>query len=138
MRRRKLLLGTLAALLALAGVAAFALWPRPQWVTRKNFRLIRVGMSRAEVYAILGPSGDYRTGPPAESISHAADLEAEGSLRDGDSSLDWQSDEAWIYVTFDGDSHVRWKQFFPNAKAEQNPLENLRWRVKRQCRRWFP
>ena len=38
------------------------LWPRPDRITRENYERIRVGMSSAEVEAILGgPPGDYRT-----------------------------------------------------------------------------
>jgi hypothetical protein len=66
MRRRKLLPGAVAVLVTLAGVAALVLWPRADRVTRANFDRIRVGMSRAEVEAILGPPGDYRTGRTKE------------------------------------------------------------------------
>jgi hypothetical protein len=53
--------GGLAVVVA-AGVVV--LWPQPQpssRVTRENFDRIHDGMSRAEVEAILGPRGDYRT-----------------------------------------------------------------------------
>ena len=63
MRRRKLI--ALAGLAVLVAAGAFVLWPRPDRITRANYDRIRMGMSRAEVEAILGPPGDYTTGPVA-------------------------------------------------------------------------
>jgi hypothetical protein len=64
MRRRTLLV----ALVGLAVVAAVGVFvagpsPEPSLVTRENFDRIKGGMSRVDVAAILGPPGDYRTGP---------------------------------------------------------------------------
>jgi hypothetical protein len=63
MRRWKLL----AALgLAVVVAAGSFLWLRPNpalRITRENCDRIRAGMTRAEVEAILGPPGDYTTGP---------------------------------------------------------------------------
>ncbi len=60
MRRHKWKLLAVAGL-ALASVAAFALWPRPNRFTREDYDRIHKGMTRAEVEAILGPPGDYTT-----------------------------------------------------------------------------
>jgi hypothetical protein len=52
-------------LAVLVGVGAF-LWLRPNpalRITHENCDRIRAGMTRAEVEAILGPPGDYTTGP---------------------------------------------------------------------------
>src|SRR5262249_12806073 len=57
---KRRLFGVVAAVL-LAGVALVA-WPRPGRITRVAFDRIRPGMSRAEVEALLGSPGDYRTG----------------------------------------------------------------------------
>jgi hypothetical protein len=65
-----------AVLVVLAGVAAFALWPRPGRITRENYDRISAGMSRAEVEVILGPPGDHTTGP---NVYHGAYW-----LRDGE------------------------------------------------------
>ena len=62
MRKQKLLGGlAVAAVLVVAGT--FVAWPRQSRVTEENFNRIKEGMSRAEVYVILGPPGDYSTGP---------------------------------------------------------------------------
>lgn len=60
MRRRKLLAGLITATVV-AGVATLALWPRPDPVTLANYDRVEEGMSPAEVTALLGPPGDYRT-----------------------------------------------------------------------------
>jgi hypothetical protein len=63
MRRRKLLVA-LAGLAVVGAAGAVVLWRRSAHVTRASCDRIRVGMSRAEVEAILGgPPGDYRAGP---------------------------------------------------------------------------
>jgi hypothetical protein len=64
--RRKKLLAALAVLAVVLAAGAFVLWPPPERVTWENFERISVGMSRADVVAILdGPPGDYTTGPDA-------------------------------------------------------------------------
>jgi hypothetical protein len=56
MRRRTLLV-------ALAGLAVVVvLWPPEDRITEANLGRIKEGMTQAEVEAILGPPGDYRTG----------------------------------------------------------------------------
>jgi hypothetical protein len=62
-RGKRKLIAALAAGLVLAGAAAFALWPRPVRATPENFRQISLGMSRAQVQTVLGPPGEYLTGP---------------------------------------------------------------------------
>jgi hypothetical protein len=62
--RRRTLLVALAGLPVVVAAGAVVLWPRtPSRITLENCNRIREGMSRAEVEAILGPPGDYRTGP---------------------------------------------------------------------------
>jgi outer membrane protein assembly factor BamE (lipoprotein component of BamABCDE complex) len=63
-QRRKLLLALAGLALVVAGT--FVLWPRANRITRENFDHIEKGMSRAQVESILGPPGDYRTGPQAD------------------------------------------------------------------------
>jgi hypothetical protein len=60
--RRRTLLVALAGLAVMVAAGVGALWPRPSRVTGENFDRIEKGMSRAEIEAVLGPPGDYRTG----------------------------------------------------------------------------
>ena len=61
-RRRKLLVA-LAGLAVVVAVGAVILWSQlePDRITQASFERIRVGMTRADVAAILGPAGDFRT-----------------------------------------------------------------------------
>src|ERR1700722_18546676 len=61
MRRRKLLA---VLVLALVVVGAFMAWLRPQSrITEENFNRVGEGMTLQQVEALLGPAGDFRTGP---------------------------------------------------------------------------
>src|SRR5690349_20867928 len=106
------LLGLLA-LLAVIAATAVALWPQPDRITFENCDRITEGMSRAEVYAILGSPGDYRTGPvvyvgeggkprvmdqfgmPFEAADYAA----------------WLSDEAYVVVHLGDGGRVKQERF---------------------------
>jgi len=59
--RRRTLLVALAGLAVVVAVGVVVLWPRADRITEANFERIRVGMSRTDVEAILGPPGDFRT-----------------------------------------------------------------------------
>jgi hypothetical protein len=111
MRRRKWKL--LAAALLFAGIGAFVLLPRSQpqlRVTRQNFDRIETGMSREEVYTLLGPPGLYVTGPVAYSHPEAEQrLDAKGSgaltgeYPDGIPEP-WFSNEGLLAIWFDPES----------------------------------
>ncbi len=145
MRRRKLLPGALAVLV-LAGVATFALWPSPHRVTRENCGRVREGMTRAEVEAVLGPPGDYRTGP----VNFDGGLVFDGGFvplkvtpitMPWESDVDdarWAGDSAYLAVRFDSAGRVRGCYLVRTSKAAQSPLADLLWRLGRQWRRWFP
>ena len=72
-RRRVLLLGSVAALAAMA-FGAWVTWPRPSAITDENSVKIQTGMTLAEVEAILG-------GPPRNEVGHAADRVEYGQPR---------------------------------------------------------
>jgi hypothetical protein len=140
MRSRKLRWALTAGLVALAGVAAFALWPRPNRVTRENCARIRQGMTRAEVDALLGPPGDYRTGPVDYDRGlvplKIAPITMPWETSDDDDR--WAGDSAYLAVRFDPEGRVGSWYVVPTSKAAQSPLGNLLWRLGRQWRRWSP
>jgi hypothetical protein len=132
MRRRKQL--TAAGLAVLVAVAAFVLWPRPDRVTRENFDRVKGGMTRAEVKAILGPPGDYATGPTIENPfgpgEHSGDLTLPSDLM-------WKTDSMIVRLCFDDAGQVAGLAWNTLHRDEQSPLENLRWRARRLWQRWF-
>jgi hypothetical protein len=148
MRRRKLLVA-LAGLAVVAAAGAFVLWPRTDRITRANYDRIRMGMSRAEVYAILGPPGDYTTQPNRRRGLYWNP--------DGHKSIGvgfyWMGDAGVVEMDFNPQDDVVWRMDFeeigPGERIEMSPLATLRWRVerlvddtrwraKRQWRKWFP
>jgi hypothetical protein len=142
-------LAGLAVVLVAGG--AFVAWPRPDRVTQENFDRISEGMSRAEVEAILGPAGDYRTGPttnPAKASPYGGFYsgtwirwdkmsDAEKQEYAARVTRSWQSDQMTILVGFDSKG-VADMQRTNMRKDHQSFLDNLLWRAKRQWRNWFP
>ncbi len=132
----------LAGLAVLIAVVAVVLWPREDRVTRKNCDRIHEGMTRTEVEAILGPPGDYSTGPlrdcqgcPKSSYHDLAMLMSEVS----EGGALWLSGTGQAQVWFDSRGRVVDGAFFNEcAREPQGQLDNLRWQAKRQWRCWFP
>ena len=89
--------------------------------------------------AILGPPGDYRTGP--EDIA-AGDGLWEDQIKLGDDPIaaerQWAGDTCTIRVRFSTSGTVVGKVGFGSVRADQGALTNLLWRTMRQWRRWFP
>jgi hypothetical protein len=134
MRRRKLLV-------ALGGPAvvvvawAVVLWPRPNRITWDNYgRACCDGMTRPEVYAILGPPGDYRTGPVegCESPTYRV------GYIEGRPAETWVADTTGCAFLFDSAGRMQMSQWVSCRPVSQTPLDNLLWRAKRQWHRWFP
>jgi hypothetical protein len=164
MRRRKLLL--LLAGLAVLAVGVVVLWPRTDRITRENYDRIQPGMTRAEVEAILGPPGDYRTGlgetyglyarpGPAQwdidSLDNDLSLpswpfvsllpwEPDSGQPDPDAELGktvtWLGDSVRLEIIVDRSDHVR-RSFIYNRRMTQGTLDNLLWRAKREWHCWF-
>jgi hypothetical protein len=139
-RRLRWLLA-LAGLVGLAG--AFVLWPRQEpasRITQETFDCIRVGMSRAEVEALLGRPGDYSSGPMLADPRHPEDVPPFWSWSDDFPpivSQHWCCDAGQISIRF-GPGGVARKNFMHGFRMEQGALENLEYRAKRQWHRWFP
>jgi hypothetical protein len=122
--------------------AAGLLWLRPDpsaAVTRANFHRIgfgRVG-SRAELLSILGPPGDFTSGPVATTgrFEELASVPSECVI--SGSSDYWKTDTASVYVLAMKDGRAilvydRENRLPPGA------LDKLWWRAKRQWHLWFP
>jgi hypothetical protein len=141
MRKRKLIAAAVG-LAVLVAAGAFVLWPRTDRITRENFDRIKEGMSRAEVEAILGPPGDYRTGPVVYFTPTDRDVMDEPSVpfEDPDSAL-WLGDRAGGRVGFDEAGCVTiWDASLECRSGErvsQGPVDNLLWRAERLWRKWF-
>jgi hypothetical protein len=138
MRRRKLLV-VLAGLAVLA-LGGFVLWPQTDRVTRENFGHIKEGMSRAEVEAILGPPGDYRSGPTNLAIlgtRSCVSFSDDGEILKIPLTM-WHTDTALVTVAFGPSGVVECKDWDTDFRLEQSTTDNLVWRAKHQWRRWFP
>jgi hypothetical protein len=84
-------LGLAVTCLALAAMAVIVR-PESQHLTKATHEEIQIGMTRARVHAVLGPPGDYRTGPTTE----VAPLASEGKPPEC-----WKSNEGMIWVCYD-------------------------------------
>jgi hypothetical protein len=137
--RRRTLLVALAGLALVVGSGVFVLWPRTasDRITRQQYDRIVSNMTPADVEAILGPPGDYRTGPTDDvPCTESALLKAsrESSIP-SDYSAFWHGDSATIIVLINPDGDIV-KNYCPSRI--RSPFETLVWRAKRQWRRWFP
>src|SRR5262245_57459436 len=128
--RRRTLLVVLAGLAVVVAIGVVVLWARaaPERITRENYERIRVGMSRAEVYAVLGPPGDYSTGdeklsdlplPPCQPQLQALSLE------------EWTSDRVRIGVYFDGTGNVAPARCYLLESVDHSLLGILLRQIKR-------
>jgi hypothetical protein len=136
--RRVLALAGLAVLLA---AGAFVLWPRPPKATLAAFDRVQRSMTEAEVYALLGPPGDHRTGPTEDPFSGAPLASFFKPPRDQpeepSSERLWQTDEADFRVWV-GPNGVSTKSRTFTSKVYPGTLPNFLWRLERQWHRWFP
>jgi hypothetical protein len=127
---------SLAAALLLAGLAA-VFWPQSAGVTRANIGRIHRGMSRAEVFAVLGLPGDYRGTPGMDSVPVVKVQEnypPPADRMDGE-FLVWLGDEGHVCVWL-GPEGVIGHGFVFFDKPDFAAWEYLLWRTKRLWRRW--
>jgi hypothetical protein len=141
MRRRKLLVA-LAALSVVVAAGTVVLWPRPERITRENYRRIRVGMTFAEVEAILGPPGDHTSGPTETNdptwFAVTDSFGEPDAILSASTLMEWSSDTIHIWVAFGFEGTVTAAMPSIKNRITQSPLDNLLWRAKRQWHRWFP
>ena len=150
--RRRTLLVALAGVVVSFATGAFLLWPRsqPSRVTQENFARIHEGMSRADVEAILGPAGDYRTGPtalvvprhidkltPAQAAHETGAPDLGFGLLDDCTFASWQCDDRVIWICYYKDG-VSMFDVAPVGRVPGGPVADFVWRIERQWRRWFP
>src|SRR4051812_29388784 len=119
-RRRWLLLGMLVA----AAVVAAGLWlnqPPRSAINAENAAKIEIGMTLAEVEAVLGgPARDETTGP-VNDVIFGGEL-----MLPGGPSAEWVSDEYRVWVWLDSEGRVDLYSDSPVQRLPETPLEKLR------------
>jgi hypothetical protein len=93
-------------------------------------------MSRAEV-ALLGPPGDYTTGPMYVPNAGFVVSPEHPELRDPSRAV-WATDSALFVADFDRADRIEAAVFNRAERVPQGAAQNLLWRAKRQWHRWFP
>jgi hypothetical protein len=144
MRKAKIVLAV-GGLAVLASLGASAAAMRTGRITFDNYQRIAAGMSRSEVEAILGPAGDFTTGPTShvgrgEGVDYTYRLKLRGLdvVPDPPQHLEWLADNLVVGVSFDSTGRVNCKEFCDQEREDQTPLQNLCWLAFREWRRWFP
>jgi hypothetical protein len=154
----------LVAILVLVAAVMFLLQPRKDRVTRENFDRIRDGMTRTEVQAILGPPGDYASGPTGlpppppvggvwlSSLAHlhrdarrTFDPDEALIAEILDRAVAWEGDAGAIWVRFGRLGTTASASYQSRYRQEQSLQENVLWRTNKllwraRClwRKWFP
>ncbi len=124
--------------LALAALVA-VLWPRSASYTGQGISRLALGMSRTEVYAILGPPGDYRAGLSTDELPTIDPKWVRGMPPwPGEPVFLWEFDLATVVMSFHKDGTVKTLLCHSPEPVEGSALAKLRWRAERQWRRWFP
>ncbi len=150
MRKWILLAAFVASIVMLASTGAYVLWPQPDRITKANYERIEEGMTRAEVEALLGPPGNYQTGPMNLQDPQVFGLfpmgippdfcDAWETSPDPDERLIrgwWQGNEGCIMVVCTP-KVVLHKLFINGTRKEQGLLDNFLWRAKRRWQKLFP
>jgi hypothetical protein len=150
MRRRKLIAAV--GLAVVVAVGTFVCWPRVNRCTQVNFVVgIRPGMTLAEVEAVIGPPGDYRTirtVNPFLSSRTVSSPAMRAKLTYARELVFVSKDESHEYLVWLGDEGdgfvwlcagvVDSKGFTTREKVAQTRLDDLLWRAERLWYRCFP
>jgi hypothetical protein len=155
MRRWKLLVA-LAGLAVVVTAGVVVLWPRTHRLALENFDQLREGMTLSDVEALLGPWGDYRSGPtvvtgpfdPCMGHNRYPPGMMPTAASGGYWRYTWETDVASVQAILwpvgdelEGSDPATAKLIsasFTNMVLEKGPLDNLLWRAQRQWHRWFP
>jgi hypothetical protein len=119
------------SLLVLLGVGVrqvFFLETNPR-ITKANFAQIKAGMSRAEVEAILGPPGDYRTGPTV--CLYSLRLPTDPPPPANSLRLQWRGDDTEIWLWVDPQGVVLDRSSSPMLLCQSGTMDWLTWRWHR-------
>jgi hypothetical protein len=134
--RRRTLLVVLAGLAGVVAAGVVVLWPQQNRVTRENCDRVTAGMTRAEVYAILGPPSDNTSGPVRVGPEYLTVLDAQfDALRGPD--VEWVTDTGLAEAAFDREERVVGFVYVPCSRIPQGFFENLMWRVERLRYHWY-
>jgi hypothetical protein len=150
--RRRTLLVALAGLAVAIAAGMVVLWPKASRVTSDNCDRIHRGMNRQEVEAILGPPGDYRSGPTEHSLVHATWTEEGQSMPisfwylegidpptiHGETPHIWLGDHGDAHVYYDSAGVVTGRTFWSAQPKPQGALDKLFWQTRHLWHRWFP
>jgi|SRR6516162_10017201 hypothetical protein len=130
--RRGTLFAVLAGLVVVAA-ATFALRPEPHARDmREEFRRINVGMTVAEVEAILGPPGDYRSEPTiVDDLAPINQTSTFGTAGVRGDPQYWSFDTALATVYFDESGRAIKGLSIPLRFADDNSLVVIRRWIKR-------
>jgi hypothetical protein len=115
-KRRYLISGglfTVCGCLMLAVLAMFPAQPMKTGVRRANIHRIEIGMTRAEVEAVLGPGGSTKGGPAP-------------AVHNGRTLYTWWGEHGTISLTFDDDGHAKTKQW-DDRPSGSIPQRITRW-----------
>jgi hypothetical protein len=125
---RKWVFGSLAAALLLLGALPPLAMPWRCPVNRAAYDRIEVGMTPAQVQAILGgPPGDYRTRLVMTNLKSGGGLP--WSV--------WQGDEGEVWVSFEG-GVVRYTAFREAVPSDADLADLVLWRLERLAGRFLP
>jgi hypothetical protein len=114
--------------------------PRPVSSIRlAAFQLLKPGMTLAQVTAIIGPPGDYRTMKTEDDLPSGPEGYFFGRQEGTFGPIEgWQSDNARIIVSFHETGRVQSGEFFPQRPSTESNWSKVFWQVNHQWHRWYP
>jgi hypothetical protein len=131
----------LLAALALVGVLLVWPFPRARFTAHDYFR-VRPGMTRTDVYAILGPPGDFRTRAESFDASNpwcaelALEARTDPDLRNANKE-EWNGDGGYIAVCFDAAGRATYKYHVPKVGKLDPLLARVQLVLRELLQPWF-